>query len=166
MLNLLVAVMNGTNARFLTLEPVSPKKPEAGMVLVEQNALCNAENELSGQELWSSSKTGRNRGSAGQSHSYDDHREQHCVEFEKRFANQITHHIAQLIQTHGSQQLVLASEPKFLGLIREALAGSLPKTVTVTELAKSICQMSPSQIQQYLAEQDLLPAQQHLIRKR
>ncbi len=158
--------MNGTKAQFFTLEAVSLTMPEAGLKLVEQDSLLNAENELLGQDLWSTSKTGRNRSTSGQNHAYDDHREQHCVEFEKRFANQITHHIAQLVQTHEIRQLLLVSEPQFLGLMRESLAGALPKTLEVTELAKSIGQMTASQIHQYLAEQSLLPMPQRLILER
>jgi protein required for attachment to host cells len=162
--HILVAAMNGTKARFLTLEPASLTVPEAGMKLVEQDSLLNAENELLGQDLWSTSKTGRNRSTSGQSHSYDDHREQHCLEFEKRFANQITHHIAQLVQTREIQKLLLVSEPQFLGLMRESLVGELPTRLEVTELAKSIAQMTVSQIHQYLAEQTLLPLPQRLER--
>jgi protein required for attachment to host cells len=166
MRHILVAVMNGTKARFLTLEPASLTEPEAGMKLVEQDSLLNPENELLGQDLWSTSKTGRNRSTSGQSHAYDDHREQHCVEFEKRFANQITHHIAQLVQAHEIQQLLLVSEPQFLGLMRDSLAGTLPKRLEVTELAKSIAQMTAAQMHQYLAEQALLPMPQRLILER
>lgn len=155
--DVLVAVMNGSKARFLTFEPISVSRPEAGMTLIEHEGLVNPENELLGQDLWSTSKTGRNRSSAGRSHAYDDHREQHCVEFEKRFAQTIAHHLAQLVEIQRIQHILLISEPKFLGLIREELTGVLPKQLEVTELAKAICQMTPSQIHKYLAEHELLP---------
>jgi protein required for attachment to host cells len=157
MLNILVAVMNGTKARFFNLEAASLNQPEAGMTLVEQVGLFNPAHELADQDLWSTSKTGRNRSSAGRSHTYDDHREQHSVEFEKRFAHDIARHLLQLVQRDRIEQLILVSEPQFLGLMRDELTGLLPKQLEIIELAKAICQMTPSQIHQYLADHEILP---------
>jgi protein required for attachment to host cells len=157
MLNILVGVMNGTKARFFTLEAASVAQLEAGVTLVEKEGLFNPAHELSGQDLWSTSKTGRNRSSTGRSHTYDDHREQHSVEFEKRFAHDIAQHLRELVQRDRIEQLVLVSEPQFLGFMRDELTGLLPKQLEITELAKAICQMTTSQIHQYLADHEILP---------
>jgi hypothetical protein len=62
----LVAVIDGTKARFLTLKPSELPGYESGPSLIEHEALLSSNSEMQGQELWTSSKTGRNRGVAGQ----------------------------------------------------------------------------------------------------
>ncbi len=101
----IVAVVDSAKARLLTLQ--SATSSESGPHLIEHEGLVSPAGELKGQELWSSSKTGRNRGSSGQAHSYDDHRENHIVEFERHFGHSITTRIIDLIQTHQAQQLFL-----------------------------------------------------------
>jgi protein required for attachment to host cells len=152
----IVAAIDGTKARFLTLEPGELGAP--GPKAIEHEGLANAAQEIQGQELWSSSKTGRNRGVGGQAHSYDDRREHHMIEFERRFAQAIATRIVELAQTHQAQQLILAAEPQILGLMREALAPLLPKTLKMSELAKDLCHFKSHELHQYLASRELLPA--------
>lgn len=154
----LVAVLDGTKARFLTLAPVEFEGYESGPNLIEHDGLHSAENEMHGQELWANTKTGRNRGTSGQAHGYDDHRSKHLIEFERRFAQSITHHIIDLANTHGSRHLVLVAEPQLLGFMRDEMGTSLPKTLTVDEVAKDLCRMSVKDLHDYLAVRSLLPA--------
>jgi protein required for attachment to host cells len=152
----IVAVVDSAKARFLTLQ--SAESSEFGPHLIEHEGLFSPAGELKGQELWSSSKTGRNRGSFGQAHSYDDHRENHIIEFERHFTHSITTRIIDLIQTHQAQQLLLISETKILGLMRESLIPLLPKDIKVSELAKNLCQLKPHELYEYLVNKELLPA--------
>jgi protein required for attachment to host cells len=154
----LLAVIDGTKARFLTLEPADLSEPKSRPHFIEQKCLLNPDQELQGQELWASAKTGRNRGIAGQAHSYDDGRDHHRVEFERRFAQMITTQILHLIEAHQAQQLLLIAEPKILGLVRDVLVPVLPKKVTINELAKSLCQLNPHELFEYLMSKQLLPA--------
>jgi protein required for attachment to host cells len=159
-LPVLVAAIDGSKARFLTLAAVSDPVFDPSPKLIEHEGLTLPEGELAGGELWSSTKTGRNRGSQGQSHSYDDHRQQHLIEFERHFANSIASQMNQLIQDHQIQEVLLIAAPQILGIMREALASALPKTMKITDLNKDLCQLTPHEIHQYLAEKDLLPAPQ------
>jgi protein required for attachment to host cells len=153
----LVAVIDGTKARFLTLKPSELPGYEPGPSLMEHEALLSANSELQGQDLWTSSKTGRNRGVAGQAHSYDDHRDNHLIEFERRFTQSITNKIVNLLQTHQIQQLLMIAEPQILGLMREAITPVLPKNIKIHELAKELCQLKPHELHEYLASKQLLP---------
>jgi protein required for attachment to host cells len=152
----IVAVVDSAKARFLTLQ--AAESSESGPHLMEHEGLISPAGELKGQELWSSSKTGRNRGSSGQAHSYDDHRENHIIEFERHFAHLITARIIDLIHTHQAQQLFLISETKILGLMRESLMPLLPKDIKISELAKNLCQLKPHELYEYLVNKELLPA--------
>ena len=81
--------VDGTRARFFTLSPMEFDAYEARPDLIEHDTLHNAEKEMPGQDLWAKPKTERNQGRSGQAHSYDDHRSNHLVEFERRFAQAI-----------------------------------------------------------------------------
>jgi protein required for attachment to host cells len=153
----LIAVANGTHARFLTLESTNSNSYNSAPQLVEHEALLSAEHGLSGQQLWSSAKTGRNRGVAGQAHNYDDHREDHVLEFERRFAQLITQRLVDLFQAVQPQQLILAAEPQTLGVIRELIPSNLPKTLTIKQLPKDLCQLKPHELHDYLSDKELLP---------
>lgn len=153
---MLITVIDSANARFLTLVPANT--PDAGLTLTEQAGLTLPAGTASGAELWSSTKTGRNRGPQGQAHSYDDHRQEHALEFERRFAHSIASHINQIIQAQHFQAVVLVAGPQILGLMRQALEPVLPQTVKLTEVAKDLCHLTPYEIQEYLAEQELIPA--------
>lgn len=154
----LVAVLDGTRARFLTLEVAEFPELESGPNLIEHDSLINEVNEMQGQDLWSTAKTGRHKGTGGQSHSYDDHRQNHRAEFERKFATQISAKIADLAQFHRSEQVLIVAEPQILGLMRETLGSVLPRQLKVDELAKDVCQLKPQELHQYLASKGVLPA--------
>jgi protein required for attachment to host cells len=153
----LVAVIDGTKARFLTLKPSELPGYDSGPNLIEHEALLSSNNELQGQDLWTSTKTGRNRGVAGQAHSYDDGRDNHMVEFERRFTQNIAAKIANLIQAHQIQQLLMIAEPRILGFMRETLTPILPRNIKTQELAKELCHLKPYELHEYLASKQLLP---------
>ncbi|MFB6276735.1 MAG: host attachment protein [Halothece sp.] len=153
-----VAVINGAQARFFTLDSAALSEYEPSPNLIEQEGLSNVTKNLQGQELWANTKTGRNRGLNGQAHSYDDHRQNHKIEFEKKFANQISNAILNLIKSYEAKQLILVAEPQILGLMREVMTDNLFTKITITEVAKDICHFNIKQIHDYLAKKTLLPA--------
>ncbi|MBD2353881.1 host attachment protein [Tolypothrix sp. FACHB-123] len=153
----LVAVIDGTKARFLTLKPSELPGYQPGPSLMEDEALLSSQSELQDQELWTSSKTGRNRGVAGQAHSYDDGRDRHLIEFERRFIQSITNKIVNLLQIHQIQQLLVIAEPQILGSMRTAITPVLPKNIKIHELAKDLCHLKPHELHEYLASKQLLP---------
>ena len=154
----LIAVIGGTQARFFTLEPAQLPAYESGPNLIEQEQLFNPVKEVSGKELWATVKTGRNQGSGGQAHTYDDHRQNHIDEFERRFAQMIATQVVNLTQTHQAQRVILVAESQILGCLRDVLAPQLPKTLQLQELAKDLCKLKPLEIHEHLAMKNLLPA--------
>lgn len=155
MLQSVVAVIDGTKARLFTLEPAEIPQYQSGPNLIEREYLTNQERQ--GKALWAETKTGRNRGSSGQAHNYDDHRDNHLEEFERSFAKEIVSKINDLMQSSQSQQLILVAEPHILGLLRESLSPHLPKGLKLQELAKDLCKLKPAELHEYLAQRELLP---------
>lgn len=159
MQNYVVAVVNSTRARLFVLESAKFPEYEPSAKLVEVATLLSSTQELQGQDLWSNTKPGRNRSSAGQAHGYDDHRENHRIEFERRFAQAIAVQMTELLQTYQPHQLLLVAEPQILGIMREVLIPELPKNLKVYELAKDLCRLSTHELHEYLATKNLLPTQ-------
>ena len=152
-----VAAIDGTSARFFTLDSSVKSEYESGPNLSEHKGLANFTKELRGQELWANTKTGRNKGSNGQAHSYDDHRQNHELEFEKRFASKISSAMLDIIKAHQARHLILVAEPQILGLMRDAMTDNLFKKINIQEVAKDICHLKSNQIHDYLAKKELLP---------
>jgi protein required for attachment to host cells len=153
---MLVAIIDHAHARFLVLVPM---KADGGFTFIEQAGLNLPEGAASGAELWSS-KTGRNQGPQGQAHSYDDHRQEHAIGFERHFAHSIASHMNLIVQDRHLQSVLLVAAPQTLGLMRQALEPVLPKTAKLTDVAKDLCHLTAHEIQEYLVEQELLPAPQ------
>jgi protein required for attachment to host cells len=154
----LVAVIDGARARFLTLEPIDTFIDESNCHLIEHKGLLNSAKELQGKELWATTKTGRNQGTGSQAHTYDDGRENHLNEYGRRFARAIADEIIEFTQRQSIQQLVLVSESQILGVLRESVIPLLPNTLNVQVIAKDLCKLKPSEIHEYLAAKNFLPA--------
>jgi protein required for attachment to host cells len=154
----LVAVIDGARARFLTLELIGTFIDESNCHLVEHKGLFNSAKELQGKELWATTKTGRNQGAGSQAHTYDDGRENHLNEYGRRFARAIADQIIEFTQRQSIQQLVIVSESQILGILRESVIPLLPNTLNIRVIAKDLCKLKPSEIHEYLATKNLLPA--------
>lgn len=157
---ILIALVGNANARFLTLEP--DEMPSHGFTLTEHASLSLPEGQTSGSELWTNTHTGRNRSSEGKSHSYDDHRQEHMIDFERHFAHAIAERMNQMLPERNLQEVLLVAGPQILGVMRPVLESALPPTVKLTDLAKDIGNLTPHEIQEYLSEQELIPAPQRL----
>ncbi|HEY9647266.1 MAG TPA: host attachment protein [Chroococcidiopsis sp.] len=158
MRNYIIAVVSSAKANFFRLELADFPEDEDNPKLIEVEKLQNSNQELQGQDLWSNVKPGRNRSTTGQVHGYDDHRENHRVEFGRRFAQEIAATLFQIIKTSQPCHLLLVAEPKILGIMRETLVPDLPKNLAFSELTKDLCHLNAYKLQEYLTTKDLLPA--------
>lgn len=152
----LVIIVNKTKARFLTLRDPQPLE-QSGPPLVEQQEVLNPIQNQAGRELWTSTKSGGNRGATRQVHGYDDHRQSHLDEFDRRFAQAIIAEISNFIPNHHTRHVLLIAEPQILGYLRPILTATLPKNIVLQEVAKDLCKLSVSEIYKYLHNQRLLP---------
>ncbi len=164
MSNITIAVVNGTKARLFTLDKTKLSVCETNINLREHRELSNPIWELHDRELWANVKTGRNRGTNGQAHSYDDHRQQHKLELERQFIQKVTGEIAKLLESEGARNLILVAEPQIIGLMRETFKSQLFKTTNIRELSKDICHFSSWQIHDYLARKKILPTRSTLTK--
>lgn len=153
-----VVVAGGSRARFFTLQNVEFPELQSGPNLCEVNDLVNLEQETPGTDLWSESKSGRNRGGAGGgTHGYDDHRSQHEDEFERRFARDIAREAARLISRCNTRQLVLVAQKRVLGFIRNELESLAKAGIEIHELAKDLSKLPTLELHEHLAREHLIP---------
>jgi len=156
---LLIVVADGAKARLFTLETEAIPQLEGHPYLFEDEVMVNPEQDIPSQQLWSSpqSQTGHHPDEVV--HSYDDRREHHEIEYEKRFAKKIAARIAQRIDPDidHRQQLLLIADKKHLGLLRNSLIPVLPMNLLVIDLDKNLTHLSSKELQDYLVQKSLLP---------
>ncbi|HQU17277.1 MAG: host attachment protein [Chromatiales bacterium 21-64-14] len=154
-----VVVTDGARARFFTLEPAEFPQMQSGPNLVEQKDLVNPEGEIPDAQLWADTKSGRNRApGGGPAHGYDDHREQHHDEFERRFARSVAHEAIRMTHGRNAPVVVLAAQKRMLGFLRAALAPLLKTGIGLRELAKDLSKHAPLDVHAHLAKECLIPA--------
>ncbi len=153
-----VVVCAGGHARLFTLEPAEYPELESGPNLVARGEVVSAEVGEHGAALWSDLKTGRNRSAAaGAAHGYDDHRERHAEEFDRRFAQQVVERTLDVVRDHLVKQVILVAHGHCLGHLRQAFQGQFRNGTTLTELTKDLGNMRPLEIHAHLARERLLP---------
>lgn len=154
----LVVAIDASRARFLTLEAVDSLLDESKCRLIEHKGLLNSVGELPGKELWATTKTGRNQGTGSQAHTYDDGRESHMHEYERRFVRIVADKIIEFTQRQSIRQLVLVAEAQTLGLLRECMIPLLPNNLSTQAIAKDLSKFKITEIYKYLAEKNILPS--------
>jgi protein required for attachment to host cells len=153
-----VVVMDGARARFLSLQQAEFPEFEPSLKLIEHEALINPEKETPATELWSSRESGREHSATiGAAHTYSDHRERHADEVERRFTQLVAKQTAHFIQTQQAQNLVIVSERRMLGFVRDALIPLVSDGLHIQELAKDLTKLAPLELHEYLTNEGLLP---------
>jgi protein required for attachment to host cells len=133
-------------------------RPGDAARLLELETLVDPEGELTGKELFADPHSGTNHAGSGASYEYDEHRERHRREVERRFAKRVALAAADFARSHGAQKLVLAAEPQMLGMLRPMLPTALRKEVTLVELARDLSWHTPEHIESALARHGALAA--------
>ena len=154
MKNYFVLVVNGSRARFFTLQPADNSELESGPNLVQ---LGNSENEVAAQpgRAVFTDEQHRNRAPMGGAHGYDDHRDKHDEEFRKRFVDRVM----KLARGHldAADILVVAANPRMLGHLRTALKALPTNGTELREYPHDVSKLSPRKIHEHLASGGLVP---------
>ncbi len=158
MRNYLVVVADAARARFFELIPVEFPELESGPNLVEIEDLVNPEIEEKGRDLWSDLKTGRGKAPGeGAAHGYDDHRERHRDEIERRFAHLTGAETINRVNRQKVDVLIVTAESRMLGMLRDAIGKKLPAETRLTERAEDLSKLDVLELHTHLAKEGLLP---------
>ncbi len=147
-----IVVANGARARIYALEHPAQPEFESGPDLVEVQTLASPEHAARDRAVYTDQITGRNRRPTTGGHDYDEHRDAHDDEVEKRFARDI----AEAMRVQGTRHNVLCADSRMLGFMREALAAA--GGPDVAEVAHDYTSLSARDLQARLAEARLVPA--------
>jgi protein required for attachment to host cells len=134
----------------------SPPEHRAAMDpprLREFETLKDAEGSMKGNEIFSNTRsgtTGRNE--------YDDHREGHRQEVERQFAKRVAETIGVAVRERAPQKLVIAADPRMLGLLRTSMSKGLTNGTEVLELPEDLSRHTPEGIQSALAKRGAITA--------
>ena len=126
-------VADGARCRFICATSAETEDFEPTTALEECADLANPEALLSGQSIYSNTKSGRNRSHpGGPAHGYDDHRDRHHTEMLRRFAREIVAQAERLVKEKGLVGLILVADTRLLGFLREQFPPQLRDKITAT----------------------------------
>ena|SRR5688572_9855316 len=145
-----VVVADRARARFFLTEDTPGHHPEHAFKLVEIEALANPQGELTGMDLFANTRSGTTHAPDGARYEYDDHREAHSEEVERRFAKQLSAAIVRTVRTVSPVRIILAVEPHMLGLLRRELPSAVPSVLTFLEMPVELSWRTPEHIRRVL----------------
>lgn len=151
-----VVVAEGARARFFTLERSEIPDLEGGPDLIEHASLLNPEHRVNHDAIYADS-SGRNRTPGGQSHVYDEHRDQHDADVEKRFAREIAERIDNHARESGARRVLLCAEKRMLGFLRGVIGDQTPSGAEIREIPKDLANHKSKEIHEHLAGDGHLP---------
>jgi protein required for attachment to host cells len=143
-----VVVANALRARVYVVEDTS--HPGAPQRLAEQADLINAERGARGPDA-TGIRTERNTNRQyGPVHPIGEKRAQHRAEIERRFAHDIAGHVKQLCGNWKTGVVILAANPKMLGMLRGGVRAVVPASVLLKELRRDYTALTPSALARQL----------------
>lgn len=151
---IVVVAISNSQARFFTLEQAEWPEYESGPHLIEQNNLEHSRLK-SDRDLWTKITK--------KQHQNPRAIKEARYKFERKFAQKITGEIVHLIRIKQGQKLILIARPPILNLIHKSFIPTLFHNLHIQELPKEIGHFSSSQIHQYLAQKQLVPACQTVV---
>jgi protein required for attachment to host cells len=154
----IVVVADSGRGRVYALEPEEKQGSTNIPPLREVASMVNSSRRLRDDEVFSESRPGLRQGAAGVSvHGVDDRRDSHKDELDRRFAGDIVDKVLEVTRGLGAKRIVLAASPHMLGHLRSRTAKWSESGYEVEELARDLTQLTPAQLHDRLAEEELIP---------
>lgn len=152
----MVVAIDNARARFMYLQHAEVPELMSGPDLVETEVLYNPEKRAHDEVLFSDRCGGRKR--SGTANAYDDHRESHRDEFERRFFREVAERCLSLQVEDPSDRVVLVGAKRILSQVRGQLATRLNHGTEIDEFAENLTRLAPARLHEHLARGHHLPA--------
>lgn len=136
-----VVVANGNQAKFFTLEEAAQPEYQSSPNLVETQSINHPDYHPS----WSEERM--------DDIEIDKHNN---VEHDRRFASDIAQAASQFTRRHHISDVVVVSQSRMLGHLRQALQQKL-RGVSTQELVKDLSKLNPHELHSVLAKEKLIP---------
>lgn len=153
-----VVVADSGRSRVYALEPKVAEGATKIPPLREVAALVNPARRSRDNEVFSDSRPGLRQGAGGgTAHGVDDRRNSHKDELDRRFAVDIVDKVLEVSRGLGAHTIVLAASPNMLGFLRSRTGKWSEAGHEVEELARDLTQLTPAQLHDRLAQEQLVP---------
>lgn len=156
--NVCVVTLDSSRARFFALD-IHDEPPNGRLTkLIEIEDLANPDQRQQDHEVFTESRPGlRIAYGGGPTHGTDDRRGGHRDELDRRFATDIVEALARHVGALEARRAVVVASAQMLGFLREAMRGSRKLDVDVAEVKKELSWVSPPELHDRLAQDELLP---------
>lgn len=152
-----LAVVDAARARLFSWQSSEDVSLDGHARLTELDDLTNPEGRLQDRELFSN-EIGNNRTTGpGPAHAFDDHRDGHRGETQRRFTRDIARRLNELVSRDRTSRVILVSETQVLHDLRQDVEATLPHGTQVMELAENLGKEAPNDLHLALAKKGLLP---------
>ncbi|MBK9033993.1 MAG: host attachment protein [Myxococcales bacterium] len=155
MLALAIVVADAARARLFTYKREA--QDEAAPTLRERADLVSPERRMRPRELWTDARPRANVGVGRHGDPIDDHRDDHLVEVDRRFAATVVARVAQLVDDAACARVALVASPRFLGHLREHTAPLRQRGVTIEEVGRDLTTETVPELRTHLGEFGVLP---------
>lgn len=153
-----VVVVDSGRSRVYALEPQVAQGVTKIPPLREVAALVNPARRSRDTEMFSDSRPGLRQGAGGgTAHGVDDRRDSHKEELDRRFASDVVDKVLEVMRDLGAQKIILAASPNMLGFLRTRTGKWSESGHDVSELGRDLTQLSPAQLHDRLANEELIP---------
>lgn len=167
MIRACIAVVDASRARLFRFDhQQAPENSNSKTQSFEEiSDLINPEGRMKTNEFMTDSQPASHnaRNGVGRPYGVDDHRERHQAEMSRRFAASIVKEIQEVAEREGVSSIILCASPKMLGVLRTEGVANAVGDRSLTELDSDLTKLTPSQLQDHLAQQGLLPERQRLM---
>jgi protein required for attachment to host cells len=153
-----VVVADSARARFFVERFTKHPAASSDYRLEELADLIHPEARLGDDAQLSDPRTGSFRSAGGApGHSLGDHRDARRDEQDKQFAAEIIQTALEFCRDHGAPRIILAADPRMLGLLRNFTDQLGKQGIALRDIAKDFSRMRPDEIHSLLTKSELLP---------
>lgn len=149
-----VVVVDAARARLYRVEPDSDRK--SGFRLVEKADLTDTDYLARGANAPRVKSERNTSRQAGPMHPYGEKRKQHREEVKRKFARDVANAAKGVVRAWTRGRVVLISETRMLGVMREPLGEALKSGIEVKELKKDYTRFTLAAIERRLERSGLL----------
>ena len=157
-----IVVADASRARLHTFEELAAPRGNRSQELHEVVDLVHPARRIRPCELFSDTRPGSDRAPSGRGFGLCDRRDASMRQMDRRFAAAIAAELERVVAEGGCRTVIVAASPHMLGLLRELTRGLVRAGVEVHEIDRDLVRLSPSALQDFLAERGLLPVRERL----
>ena len=159
-----ILVADASRARLHTFEELTAPPGHRSQELREEVDLIHPARRIRPSELFSDTRPGSDRAPTGRGFGLCDRRDASMRQMDRRFAAAIAAELERLVAESGCRTVIVAATPHMLGLLRELTRPLARGGVEIHEIDRDLVRLSPSALQDFLAERGLLPVRERLAR--